>query len=251
MKTVDVWRASLDMPASEVARLGNLLSEEERNRASLFKKEIDRARYIAGRTTLRILIGEYTSIPPGLIRLHDLPGGKPALEAAHDFPQIHFNASHSGGIALFAFSDQEVGIDVELVASNGDMSRIAANFFSHSESAACAQLEGPAREHFFFRTWVRKEAYLKATGNGLSFDPSHLCIGDSEGSEATLTRANGRPQIDHAFQVFDIAGMGDYVAAIAVAASICTPTIQVREFTPAGRHLPGSRIPRELEFQND
>lgn len=239
MRPVNVWRASLDRPADELAALENLLSKEERGRASQFRKAIDRERYATGRATLRILIGDCISTPPELVALRVLPGGKPVLEETRHASHIHFNVSHCGGIALFAFSDHEVGIDVERIQRNSDTPRIAATFFSPDETAAFGKMHGTERDRFFFRTWVRKEAYLKATGRGLGIDPAHLYIGDSDGSEATIVDPKENTRIDHAFKIFDIADMGDHVAAIAVASPICPPAIRFREFTPLQTLLPG------------
>lgn len=237
MRTVDVWRASLDGPAKELAALANLLSAEERGRASLFHREIDRSRYIASRATLRILISEYISIPPTIVQLRVVRGGKPSLEAKQNASGIHFNLSHCGGLALFAFSSHAIGIDVQHVETNDDIPRIVANFFSPTEVASFERLEESEREVFFFRTWVRKEAYLKATGSGLRTDPAELCVGDSDG-EATLTDRNGETRIDHAKKVFDIAGLSDHVAAIAVATPLCPPSIRIREYRPVSKALP-------------
>ena len=99
-------------------------------------------------------------------------GGKPVLDRGGDCERLHFNLSHSGSVALCAIADREVGVDIEQVKHHGDIERVARHFFSRTEAETVCSLSGIDRTRCFFRTWVRKEAYIKATGEGLARDPA-------------------------------------------------------------------------------
>jgi 4'-phosphopantetheinyl transferase len=197
---VHVWRASLDRPAAEVAALHELLDTAERSRAARFRHDRDRRRFIVARATLRIFLSDYTQTAPHRVPLRILPGGKPTLDRECEPIAPHFNVSHCGELALFALADREVGIDVERLACHDDMHRVAAHFFSPEELLAFQRLNGAEQRYFYFRTWVRKEAYLKAAGSGLAIDPASVSV------------ANG-------YEVHDLADIHGHVAAIALALS--------------------------------
>ena len=226
MKTVEVWRVSLDRPTDEVATLHEILDARERARAAGFVYERDRRRYVVARATLRTLLGEYTSTYAERVPLCVLPGGKPALVRDGAVPELHFNLSHCGELALFAFADREIGIDIERLASVTNMSRVAAHFFSPDEVGAFQRLAGLEQTRFFFRTWVRKEAYLKATGDGFAVDPARLRVADPPASDVTFLDEGGTSCVETAYQVHDLPDIGDHVAALAIAG--CAPGLVFR-----------------------
>ena len=198
MHGVHVWRANLSLPPTEVATLHELLDPVERSRAAKFRNERDRRRFIVARATLRILLGDYIDRSPRDVPLHVLPEGKPALDREVESAAPRFNVSHCGELALFAFADREVGIDVERLAAHDDMSSVAAHFFSPEEADVFGRAAEEDRTRLFYRTWVRKEAYLKATGSGLAIDPASASVADS-------------------YEVHDLADIDGHVAAIALA----------------------------------
>ena len=182
----------------------------------MFHHERDWRRFIVARGILRILLGDYTSTSPESVGLQVLPGGKPALTTDDG---LHFNLSHSGELALFAFADREVGIDVERLSSNDDMARVATHFFSAHEAALFNQLTGSERTGFFFRTWVRKEAYLKAIGDGFAVEPSRLTIDTSPAGSVRIENREGTQVTDARYLVHDLDDIDNHVAAIATTAA--------------------------------
>src|SRR5208282_2181592 len=115
---------------------------------------------------LRVLLGHYLGVAPGGIEFSYGPKGKPRLAAPVD---VRFNISHSGGLALFAFTlDCEIGVDVEHIRPLRDMQEIASRFFCAEEATELMSLPAHGREQAFYLCWTRKEAYLKAVGEGLS-----------------------------------------------------------------------------------
>jgi len=162
---VHVRCAWLDRAPAEVDRLHRLLAEDERERAARFKFDRDRSRYIVGRGLLRLLLAEYLGLAPEQIRFAYGDYQKPRLE--HD--GLWFNLAHSGPVALFAFSHSgEVGIDVELDHANFARERIAELYFSPTEVAVLRSLPETLQARAFLTCWTRKEAFVKARGDGLS-----------------------------------------------------------------------------------
>jgi 4'-phosphopantetheinyl transferase len=171
---VQLWRVDLEAIRGEESRWQEVLSGDERARASQFYFLADRQRFVAARALLRkILAGYFPSTEPAELTFSYSPKDKPSLAGAHAASGIRFNVSHSGGIALYAFAcRREIGVDVEQVRQNFDFEPIARRFFSAHEQRQLAALPEEQRVDAFFRCWTRKEAYIKATADGLSL-PLH------------------------------------------------------------------------------
>jgi 4'-phosphopantetheinyl transferase len=149
-----------------LAGLEPLLTPDERDRADRFKFDHLRRSFVLARGVLRVLLGRYLDIDPASIRFGYDEKGKPSL--ARRGP-LKFNASHSGDMALYAFTlDCEIGVDVEQVRPFDDLRRIADRFFCAEETTDLMDLPEEQREAAFFRCWTRKEAYVKAIGEGLA-----------------------------------------------------------------------------------
>jgi 4'-phosphopantetheinyl transferase len=163
-----VWRGAVDVPPLLLQRFKSTLNAEERARAERFLVPQARERFIAARGILRELLATYLKTDAKKIEFQYGPQGKPSLSAVHK-SQICFSVSHSQGMGLFAFADGcEVGVDVEQIKANFKGMEIASRFFSSEESAALAKLPPELATVAFFGCWTRKEAYVKARGQGLS-----------------------------------------------------------------------------------
>jgi 4'-phosphopantetheinyl transferase len=162
---IDVWPIRLVAPDSAVERFAGVLSPEESARASRFRFDHLKRSYLLSTGALRVLIGRYLGINPLLIRFKLGEKGKPRVSGQ----RLCFNASHSGSLALFAFTmGCELGVDVEEIRPLVDMNEIAQRFFCAEEAAELLSIPDGERCHAFFLCWTRKEAYLKAIGEGLS-----------------------------------------------------------------------------------
>ena len=163
---VHVWLAHLPSALAELEVLRALLTPDEQERARRFRTELLRERWELTRGILRSLLADYLQAGAGEIVFQLGPHGKPALDA---YPHFFFNASHSGDHAAFAFSRAgEVGVDIEEV--RGDLRRhdvIAQRFFTPAERGELAAVPGPERVRAFFDLWTRKEAFVKARGDGV------------------------------------------------------------------------------------
>jgi 4'-phosphopantetheinyl transferase len=169
-ETVHVWHARLDQIADQSSRIRHLLSADERDRAERFHFAQDRERFIAARALLRILLSRYLDSPPHHLSFSYSPYGKPALVGESGRDALRFNVSHSQGIALYAVTrGREVGVDVECVRRDVVGESIAEHFFSAREVASLRALPAEAQPQAFFNCWTRKEAFIKAIGEGLSF----------------------------------------------------------------------------------
>jgi 4'-phosphopantetheinyl transferase len=174
---VHLWRADLDGLGAEEFHWQALLASDESARASRFHFLRDRQRFVAGRALLRTILAGYLSADPKEINFCYSKREKPSLGPPHSVSNIRFNLSHSGGIALFAFTrHREVGVDVEQVRGDSDVDAISRRFFSAHEQHQLASFTPEERPAAFFRCWTRKEAYIKATGDGLALPLSQFDV---------------------------------------------------------------------------
>jgi len=165
---VHIWRIALDIPANPIAELKETLTPDERQRAERFYFEKDRKRFIACRGLLRQILARYLNLAPEQLRFAYGSHGKPELANTNIGDRIFFNVSHSQDLALFAITKARfVGIDLEYRRPMPDAQQLAKRFFSHREYEIISSLLPPQQEEMFFRIWTVKEAFLKATGEGL------------------------------------------------------------------------------------
>jgi 4'-phosphopantetheinyl transferase len=163
---VHIWSVNLDPPAERVEALGRALTQDEWDRANRFRFDRHRRQYVVGRGALRALLAAYTGTPPELIRFTYGPRGKPFLEGSVD---LFFNLSNSDERALVGFvRGREIGMDIEYLKPMSDCEQIAERFFSESERVVLRGIPKESKEEAFFNCWTRKEAYLKAVGEGLA-----------------------------------------------------------------------------------
>lgn len=168
---VHLWRATLDRPLEEVERLAQTLSTDERGRAKRFHFEQDRQRFIVARGLLRTILSKYLGMPAERLQFDYGHYGKPAIKAT----QVRFNLSHSHSLALYAITrDRDLGIDLEFIRSVNEAEQIAKRYFSNRENAIFQALSPNEKPGGFFHHWTRKEAYLKAVGDGLAANNDHF-----------------------------------------------------------------------------
>jgi 4'-phosphopantetheinyl transferase len=175
-----VWHASLIASPEAMQSFHEALSGEELARAGRFKFDRDRDRYIAAHGVLRQVLARYVGCTPGELRFGANRFGKPHLANASG---LHFNLSHSQDVAVVAIASAktgELGVDVEAVRPLDDLMKIAQQFFRADEAEALQRLPVTAQPLAFYRIWTRKEAYLKATGTGLSMNLDEVRVQVSE-----------------------------------------------------------------------
>jgi 4'-phosphopantetheinyl transferase len=209
---IHVWQRSLSISVTEREAFLDLLDAGERSRAHRFVFEKGRDAFIASHGWLRTLLGRYLRADPRGIRFVLGERGKPAIPG---FP-LHFNLSHSDTMAACAVTrENEVGIDIERIRPMDDIENIARRFFHAEECRKLLALPQPEHALAFFRCWTRKEAYIKAIGDGL-FAPL-------DGFEVTLAPAEpvAFVQIDNRpataeWSLFEFDAGPDYAGAVAI-----------------------------------
>jgi 4'-phosphopantetheinyl transferase len=178
-----VWRASLDLPAAVFKRIEKTLDEQEKKRGERYLVPEARDCFVATRGILRALLGTYLDIDAGKVALNYGPHGKPFLSPAHN-SDVCFSVSHSHRMALFVFArGHEVGVDIEWVEPNRRVMEIATHFFSEEETASLATLPPELAQQAFFGCWTRKEAYIKARGQGLSIPLRSFSVSFTESEQ--------------------------------------------------------------------
>jgi 4'-phosphopantetheinyl transferase len=184
---VHVWRASLDCDERVLHRFEATLAPDEKNRAQRFVFQRDRNSYVAARGILRELLGRYLTRAPSEIEFDYGAQGKPALRTGPSQRPMQFNVSHSHGLALFAFAvGRQVGVDVELVRPDFAGEKIAERFFSSQEVMELRSLPAAVQDEGFFLCWTRKEAYIKARGEGLQIPLKSFHVSLTPGKPARL-----------------------------------------------------------------
>lgn len=167
--TVHVWSFSLQISSLERHGLERILSVDEQERAASLNNHEVRDRFITARARLRQMLGQFLGSAPRDILFEYGAQGKPALVAERDQPPLMFNLAHSGDVGLIAIGvNRQVGIDHEKKKRVADDIGIAERFFSPTESRYIRSLPSSQRGEEFLKIWTCKEAYIKATGMGLS-----------------------------------------------------------------------------------
>jgi len=191
---VHVWVASLNRSETERNNLYQHLAADEQDRAGRFHFDRDRFHYIVGRGILRLLIGRYLDINPAQIEFEYGEFGKPTITETYQMPagRFEFNLSHSHGMALYAFAiDREVGVDIESIRPLSDAHSIAGRFFSAREYERFTAVPSTLQPQAFFNCWTRKEAYIKAIGDGLTCPLDAFDVTLTPGRPAQLLRIRG------------------------------------------------------------
>ena len=211
---VHLWQARLDHRLAD--DLKRLLSPDELSRADRFHSSKDRDHFIVARGLLRILLAAYVGIDSAELRFSYADKGKPSLEESQR-TAINFNLAHSHGRALYAFAHgREVGVDLEYIRKGLADEKIAERFFSPHEIDTLMTIPAESRKEAFFNCWTRKEAYVKARGEGLSKPLDGFDVSLAPGELATLLRNHNEPGEVGRWAMRSIPLPSGYVAALVV-----------------------------------
>lgn len=220
---VHVWRASLNLPARRIQQLRLTLTGDEQARADRFYFEEHRRHFIAARGILRALLGGYLQVEPELIRFAYNSYGKPAL-ALPGKTRLQFNVSHSAGMALYAITEAgPIGVDIEHVRPVSEIRQMVERFFSPYEQAEWRSLPEAQQITGFFNGWTRKEAYIKARGQGLSLPLDQFDVSLAPGQPARLLADRHEQNMDNWFLASLEPGPG-YIGAVVVEVPACNLT---------------------------
>jgi 4'-phosphopantetheinyl transferase len=219
---VHLWR--IRAPADWAPAMLEVLDYAERVRAGRLRDPAHRTRFLFHHVAVRRILASYLDQRPEDLVFAAGAHGKPRL-AAGAAQRLAFNLSHADALAVLAVArDVELGVDIEGQASGQRHATLARRGLSPSERARFGALLPRDRASAFLRCWTRKEAYLKATGDGLSIPLTDISV--SLDADATLIAVDTRPGACDGWSLHNLAPAPGFVGALAVAA----PNVALRWF---------------------
>jgi 4'-phosphopantetheinyl transferase len=211
-----LWLFSLQPPAESLEGLAGWLDGDERARVARFHRPADGWRFVAARGRLRAILGHYLGAEPAALAFAYGPRGKPALAAPWTTSGIRFNLSHSGALGLLGLAYQrELGVDIEVARPLENMAALARRFFSPAEVAALLAVAEPERPAAFLAGWTRKEAYVKAVGDGLAHSLASFSVSLTPGVPPALLAVEGAPAEATRWSIATLTTLPGYAAAVA------------------------------------
>ena len=219
---VHVWRASLAAGRDELQRLHRILSDDERGRAARFRFEMHRDRFVAGRGIQRLLLARYLGVDPAAIRYRLAAHGKPSLDGPGAESGIRFNVSNAeDGLLVALTPGREVGVDLEPLHRVVDRDAVARRFFSAPENRVYDGIAEHERDAAFFTCWTRKEAYIKAVGDGLSMPLDCFDVTLRPGEPARLLATRGDTAQAERWTMRELDAGPGWLAALVVEGAGC------------------------------
>lgn len=216
-----VWSLSLDIGQNSLASVAAFLSPDEKKRADRFRFEVSRNRFVAGRGLLRVILGRYCDVAPEGLRFDYGPSGKPELTpgtgARRTGAALHFNLAHSEGVGVLAITQTgPVGVDVEQIRRLLEFKALVGQFFSAREAAEYSRLPWEQQPAAFFNLWTRKEALLKATGEGIGHSLGRVEVSFLPGEPARVISLPAEQWAGGAWSLADLSISPAYAAALAL-----------------------------------
>ncbi|WP_321473468.1 4'-phosphopantetheinyl transferase superfamily protein [uncultured Paludibaculum sp.] len=212
-RVVQLWTVRLLVSEEALARLYPLLTKDEKSRAKGFSFLHLQQSFVLTRGVLRMLLGSYADMAPHAVPLAYGPCGKPTIAIPN---HIDFNLSHSGTLAVFAFTNGlEIGIDLEQIRPFSDIQDLASRFFCADEVIELQNVPPPDRERAFFLCWTRKEAYLKAIGDGLATPLDGFAVALKPDDPARLLHVGYDPKAAEAWTLHNLELSPGYAGALA------------------------------------
>jgi 4'-phosphopantetheinyl transferase len=213
---VHIWKSSLDLSPEALEQAIAVLAEDEIERARRYKFARDRRRFVAARAFLRRTLAGYVSATPRELIFAYGRSGKPELPPVSNGETVAFNLSHAGDLALLAVTrDRRVGVDVEYIDELPDLHAVASRFFSARENAALNEFPANSRVVGFYRCWTRKEAFLKALGDGLAHPLDAFDV-SLDMAAPRLLRVRDDPDAGTHWQLYHLDPEQGYLGAMAL-----------------------------------
>ena len=214
---VHVWIVECATPNTIDMTAVDFLSPAERNRASKFRAEVDRTRFLHRRAALRAILAGYVGVRPRDVEYSVDQFGKPAVMIPQSLARLSFNTSHSADVALIAVARSgRIGVDVEQLRLLVEAESIAAHYFAANEAAAFTALEPRDRVGSFFNAWTRKEAIVKALGGGLSIPLDSFEVSLRPGEPPGILRWDIVDAVPQRWRLHHLEPLPGYVGAVAI-----------------------------------
>lgn len=216
--TVDVgeihlWYVPIKDLYRDLGRYHASLSETERERLERYRFPESQKKYIVSRGVLRDILSGYLAKPPAEIDIANRATGKPHLPHS----QLQFNISHSKLCMICAVTQKTpIGVDYQAVYRISNMETLAQAFFSPHEQDIYHSKPASEQREYFFNTWVRKEAFMKATGLGFHLPSNCFSISENSGGTLTLESDNHPEVLDREWFIEDLPVKPGYKGALAL-----------------------------------
>ena len=215
---IHLYLAHLQISPHLESNIMSFLSADEITRSKSFRFLKDRSAYIAARGYLRMLLAKYIDKSPREISLSYTAEGKPFISPSKG---IHFNLSHSGNRAVLGFSKEgPIGVDIELVKREVNIDLVARHSFSMVEQQKLFSLPSEQQREAFFTCWTRKEAFIKAKGEGMSIPLDEFEVSLVPGEKPELRHAEWDPEEPSRWTFNDLPRIEGYIGAWACGGEI-------------------------------
>ena len=213
---IDVWRMPLNLRTAETDSMFATLSQEEQIRAGKIKSSTRKKQFVIGRGSMRMLIGRYLDIDPASFEFAYSAHQKPLIPETSLGIPVTFNITHSHEMVLLALSlERCIGVDIERIRDDVEFKKLADRFFSRQETEVLENYDKSELPAAFFACWTRKEAFVKALGDGISFGLSEFSVSVDPCASHVDLRINTELQGSDTWSIMNVEVGGEYAAAVA------------------------------------
>lgn len=221
--TIKLWKGNIAETESDYPYYWQILDQAEQYHANVFKNEQLRRRYVEIHARLRILLGNAVNAAPKQLRIHKAEYGKPYLP---DYPELAFNLSHTGNKIVVAMAyNCELGVDIEQCKPRKNLAALVDKCFAQEEKSYWQQLPESQQAQAFYQFWVRKEAFVKATGRGIALGLKECSINPENPNKLLRIPVAYGLASDWLIQDFDL---GEHICgALAVKDKAFNPITQI------------------------
>ena len=214
---IHVWKSTLDVCDAQLEAFAGTLGSDEQERIGRLRAESDRIRATASRGLLRHILADYTGRQAAELRFTYGQAGKPELPGTADSARLYFNTAHSGDLLLVAVGRAPfLGVDVERIRPVARWDRVARRAFSAAELQRIEALPEQSREEAFITCWTRKEACVKAIGEGVWSAFSRFEVSVEPGEPAEIRSVDGEAAAGAGWSLYHLEPAPGFVGALVV-----------------------------------
>jgi 4'-phosphopantetheinyl transferase len=213
-KSVHIWWSNLDQPQDVVERSLMLLNPEELNKFNRFRTCELRNRQIMSRAILRKILSFYLEINASEVKFIFNKFGKPFISSDIALDQIKFNVSHSENIGIFAFSLNDLGIDIERIKEYIEIDGIKEICFTDFEKRWYEDLKNEFQLEAFYKIWTIKEAFIKAIGEGFSYPTLNIELTNKVGDQIQIKKIYSKEFADTNYKVNTFSCVPGFISSI-------------------------------------